>query len=77
VKQKQRLILAMSAYAAIALVAWRALPEKFFVERVGYVRVSTPVILLMVLFAFKSFVHRHDGLHEAKVSDGVESEGRE
>ena len=63
---KQRLILALSAYAVIAVVAWLALPVKFYVERVGYVPMSAPVILLMVLLAFKSIVHRNETLREAK-----------
>jgi len=75
VKQRQRLILALSAYAAIAMVAWRALPDKFYVERVGYVPMSAPVILLMVLFAFKSLVHRNDALHAAEDEGEKGNEG--
>ena len=55
--------LALSAYAAIAIIAYLTLPAKFYVERFGYVPMSAPVILLMALFAFKSFVHRKDALH--------------
>jgi len=59
------LILALSAYAVIALVAWFALPAKFYVERLGYVAMSAPVILLMVLLAFKSVMHRSEALRDA------------
>jgi hypothetical protein len=70
-------MVALSAYAVIAVVAWLALPAKFYVERFGYVPMSAPVILLMVLLAFKSVVHRNETLRDAKDSVGVESEGRE
>ncbi len=74
VKQKQRLVLALSAYAVIAVVAYYTLSETFYVERFGKVPMSAPVILLMVLFAFKSLVHRNETLHG---EDVVETEGRE
>ena len=73
-KQKQRLILALSAYAAIAIIAYFTLSATFYVERFGHVPMSVPVILLMVLFAFKSVVHRNETLHDRDV---VETEGRE
>jgi hypothetical protein len=73
VRQRQRLILALSAYAVIAMAAWFALPVKFYVERFGYVPMSVPVILLMVLLAFKSIVHRNEMLRDGVNDD--ENEG--
>jgi len=75
VRQRQRLFLALSAYAVIAMVAWFALPVKFYVERFGYVPMSTPVILLMVLLAFKSVVHRNEMLDDAGHDDENKNEG--
>ena len=76
-KQKQRLVLALSAYAAIAVVAYLTLSATFYVERFGHVPMSAPVILLMVLFAFKTVMHRGETLHDAEVGDGSVKEGRE
>jgi len=70
-------MLALSAYAAIAVIAYFELPAKFYVERFGYLPMSAPVILLMALLAFKSVVHRKTTLHEADVGDGGVKEGRE
>jgi hypothetical protein len=76
-KRQQRLMWALSAYVAIAIVAYWTLPDKFYVERWGYIPMSAPVILLMALLAFKSIVHRNETLHEAEGSGSAESEGRE
>jgi len=77
VKQKQRLVLALSAYAGIAVVAYLTLSATFYVERFGHVPMSAPVILLMVLFAFKTVMHRGETLQDAEVGDGSVKEGRE
>ena len=69
---KRRLWWALSAYAAIAVVAYLTLPAKFYVERFGYVPMSAPVILLMALLAFKSIVHQGRTMHgdEQNVDQG-------
>ena len=54
---------ALSGYVAIAIVAYVTLPDKFYVERFGYVPMSAPVILLMALLAFKSILHRDATMH--------------
>ncbi|MBI2677977.1 MAG: hypothetical protein HYX28_04285 [Candidatus Koribacter versatilis] len=73
----RRLILALSASAAIAIIAYLTLSATFYVERFGHVPMSAPVILLMVLFAFKSVVRRGTTFHDAEVGDGSVKEGRE
>ncbi|MDP9268303.1 MAG: hypothetical protein M3P27_08270 [Acidobacteriota bacterium] len=61
----KRLLIALSAYGAIALLALWLFPEKQF---------RYPVIGLMALFAFKSIMHRRETLHdtEAAMSGDVE-----
>jgi hypothetical protein len=72
---KRRLTWALSAYAVIAIVAYLALPDKFYVARVGFVPMSAPVILLMALLAFKSVLHREATMQgDAKIRS---REGRE
>jgi hypothetical protein len=73
---RRRLWWALSAYAVIAVVAYWTLPEKFYVARFGSVPMSAPVILLMVLLAFKSVVHRKQTMQDAD-KGSAESEGRE
>ncbi|HSE48982.1 MAG TPA: hypothetical protein VLA96_07230 [Terriglobales bacterium] len=72
---KRRLTWALSAYAVIAMVAYLALPDKFYVARVGFVPMSVPVILLMALLAFRSVLHRGATMHgDAEIRS---REGRE
>ena len=57
---KQRLLIALSAYVAIALVALWLFPEKQF---------RYPVIGLMALFAIKSIMHRKETLHRDEAAE--------
>jgi cell division protein FtsW (lipid II flippase) len=61
-KRQRRLMWALSGYVVIAIVAFKTLPDKFYVERFGYLPMSAPVILLMALLAFKSILHRDETL---------------
>jgi len=65
----RRLTWALSAYAVIAMVAYFALPEKFYVARFGYVPMSAPVILLMALLAFRSLLHRKQAMRDGEDAD--------
>jgi hypothetical protein len=64
--KQRRLWWALSAYAAIAIVAYLTLPEKFYVARLGYLPMSAPVLLLMALLAVRSIVHRNETMHDEK-----------
>ncbi len=64
-KQKQRLMWALSGYAVIAIVAYFTLPDRFTAWSGRSVPMSAPVILLMALLAFKSILHRNHTLHES------------
>ncbi len=80
-KQKQRLMWALSGYAVIAIVAYFTLPDKITVWNSRPVPMSAPVILLMALLAFKSIVHQRETMHgddaDEQSSVGAGSEGRE
>jgi hypothetical protein len=76
-KQKQRLMWALSGYVVIAIVAYFTLPDKITVWNSRPVPMSVPVILLMALLAFKSILHRNATLHDDEGSVESGSEGRE